>query len=158
MMRRKLCLLVILFFLLVGKERSYCAQQEHEISIAAECVAFLAEHPSLIRIIISLPCSFEYWILDLHQKQRGWYTCKFFYAVGYRTELFYNNMFYLDFYMNFCSLLFWLFIVGSKELAIINLFLMNMNIRMTENFYFVFVISILDCLYWLKEKLSSQRH
>ena len=61
--------------------------------------------------------SFSYWLFDLYQEQPGWYTCKFFYAVGYRTRLFYDR-FYLDFFIRPVMMLLFFIWSSLKELRL----------------------------------------
>ena len=121
-MRRKLWLLLILFLFLVGRE-SCCASQEQNQgqnigqnqrqnigqNIGIDLYAFVPDcvkkNKFLSFTISVLFNGLLYWIFDLHQKHEGWYTCKFYYAAGYRTKLFYNRI-YLDFFIHLTILAF----------------------------------------------------
>ena len=161
-MRRKLWMLLILFLFLVGRE-SCCALQE-QVALMNKfndnSEKSRKEYPFVHYISRSLIYTFSYWYFDLHQKEEGWYTCKFYYAAGYRTKLFYNRI-YLDFYMNF------LFSLSSLlckwyERLIHELFMMNINVRIYRDFYIVLIIPILYCVQgmflFFTTRFSSQKH
>ena len=161
-MRRKLWMLLILFLFLVCRE-SCCASsasaqgqnQGREIDqTAVVLVTAITGVPILGMYLLN---SLGYWYFDLHQKEEGWYNCKFYYASGYRTKLFYNRI-YLDFYSSLLS-----FLVYYKcSNSFLGFFMMNINVRIYRDFYFVFPIPVLDCLNMLfdffKKKFSSQEH
>ena len=145
-MRRKLWLLLILFLLLVGRE-SCCASNiniplPEPLQIGFDFVRnFREEHWILSYILLDVPCiSLWYWYFDLHQKEEGWYTCKFYYAGGYRTKLFYNRI-YLDFYYS-------LFKIGAL------FFFVNINVRIYRDFYFVLYIPVLELLFLVGTRIA----
>ena len=169
-MRRKLWLLLILSLFLVGRE-SCCASQgqnqeqdqeqnkeqnqEQDIDPAAEKLVTAIAGVFLLGMY--LLNSLGYWYFDLHQKEEGWYTCKFYYASGYRTKLFYNRI-YLDFYSSLPQFLF----SYKYHESFLGFFTMNINVRIYRDFYFVFPIPVLYYLNMLfdffKTKFSSQEH
>ena len=143
-MRRKLWLLLILFLFLVGRE-SCCAS-------LGRCI---------MRVFwLGLLFLFDgalYRYFDLHQKKEGWYTCKLYYAAGYRTKLFYNRI-YLDFYSSLPS-----FIVrGGVFKSFLCFFMMNINVRINRDLYIIFAIPVLYYLQkiflFFKTRFSSQGH
>ena len=162
-MRRKLWLLVILFLFLVGRESCCAAQeqsQEKDQEQSQEKDIDPAEAPAtaiagVFILGLYLLNSFSYWIFDLHQKEEGWYTCKFYYASGYRTKLFFNRI-YLDFYYSY----FWLACGFIREKPFSYFFIMNINVRIYRDFYIVFCIPVLFSLQkiflFFKTKFSSQ--
>lgn len=135
-MRRKLWLLLILFLFLVGRE-SCCASsaqtqsQGKKLSIG-EQLAYIGSG--------TLVNSLRYWIFDLHQKKKGWYTCKFYHAAGYRTKLFYNRL-YLDFYYSLPILLL-ACLLPVKVFILLFLVIMNINVRIYRDFYIVISIPL----------------
>jgi len=140
-MRRKLWLLLILFLFLVGRE-SYCASNINiplpkPLQRGFDFVRnFREEHWILSYILLDVPCiSLWYWYFDLHQKKEGWYTCKFYYAGGYRTKLFYNRI-YLDFYYS-------LFKIDALFFAV------NINVRIYRDFYIVLPINVIPILFFV---------
>lgn len=166
-MRRKLWLLLILFLFLVGRE-SCCASsspaqeqnQEQDIGQSQEQNIGQNVHIDPTAVVLGTTIAgvlilgmflldpLLYWYFDLHQKEEGWYTCKFFYAGGYRTKLFYNRI-YLDFYYS----LPYFFILFIK---------MNINVRIYRDFYIIFSIPVLYYLrkifLFLKKRFSSPVH
>lgn len=145
-MRRKLWLLLILFFSLVGRE-SCCASSAsaqgqksgQDIDKTAEVIGV-----GVYAIGMFMLESIMYWYFDLHQKEEGRYTCKFNYAAGYRTKLFFNRI-YLDFYYSLPKMI----LLGSEN-GLPGLvgysFFININIRIYCDFYFVFLLAILQPL------------
>ena len=145
-MRRKLWLLLILFLFLVGRERC-CASQGLVNAIREGFKSWekLTEsHRFLFPILKVFFTSLGYWYFDLHQKEKGWYTCKFFYAGGYRTKLFYNRI-YFDFYSSFPRM-----IVGFCRNGFLGIvffsFWININIRIYRDFYIVLSKPVLPIL------------
>lgn len=135
-------LLLILFLFLVGRERC-CASQGLVNAIREGFNSWekLTErHRFLFPILKVFFTSLGYWYFDLHQKEKGWYTCKFFYAGGYRTKLFYNRI-YLDFYYS-------LFKIGAL------FFLVNINVRIYRDFYFVLYIPVLELLFLVGTRIA----
>ena len=157
-MRRKLWLLLILFLFLVGRE-SCCASQEQ---LLEEIQALQEEQQSgggnsvLNSILTVFFTSLGYWYFDLHQKKKGWYTCKFYYAAGYRTKLFYNRV-YFDFYSSFPRMIVGLcFSIPLMRLGLYKncllfvlsfSFWININIRINPDFYIVLPIPVLLLLF-----------
>ena len=159
-MRRKLWLLLILFLFLVGRE-SCCASQEQNqgknigqnqeqnIGLCESLLRgfdsvqkFRENHKFLFGISGVLFGSLSYWLFDLHQKGKGWYTCKFYYAGGYRTKLFYNRI-YFDFYSSFPRMIIGLYKYGVLRGLVGFSFLININVRIYRGFYIVFTIPVL---------------
>ncbi len=130
-MRRKLWFLLIFFLFLVGRE-SYCASQRQNQVLELSFKNVIASNLFLNSI---------YWIFDLHQKKEGWYTCKFYYAAGYRTRLFYNR-FYLDFHYKALFLIAGL-VSRCLPLFVFFLCIMNINVRIYRGFYIVIPIPVL---------------
>ena len=168
-MRRKLWLLLILFLSLVGRE-SCCASsasaqeqnQEQDIGQNQGIGPAVAVLGRCIMRVFGLGLLFLldgalYRYFDLHQKKEGWYTCKFYYAAGYRTKLFYNRI-YLDFYSSLPSFLF----RGARLKSFLCFFMMNINVRINRDFYIIFAIPVLYYLQkiflFLKTRFSSQGH
>lgn len=160
-MRRKLWLLLFLSLFIVGRE-SYCASNiniplPEPLQRGFDFVRnFREEHWILSYILLDVPCiSLWYWYFDLHQKKEGWYTCKFYYAGGYITKLFYKRI-YLDFYYSY----FWLACGFIMEKPFSYFFFMNINVRIYRDFYIVFCIPVLFSLQkiflFFKKKFSSQ--
>lgn len=132
-MRRKLWLLLILSLFLMGRE-SCCALSDSTQKVVSKL--------NLERTIESvLFTSFIYWIFDLHQKEEGWYTCKFYYAAGYRTRLFYNRI-YLDFHYKALFIIVGL-VIRCLPFSVLSLCIMNINIRIYRGFYIVIGIPVL---------------
>ena len=158
-MRRKLWMLLILFLFLVGRE-SCCALQE-QVALMNKfndnSEKSRKEYPFVHYISRSLIYTFSYWYFDLHQKEEGWYTCKFYYASGYRTKLFFNRI-YLDFYYSY----FWLACGFIREKPFSYFFIMNINVRIYRDFYIVLIIPILYCVQgmflFFTTRFSSQKH
>lgn len=146
-MRRNLWMLLILFLFIVGRE-SCCASsasaqeqfQGQDISPAEVklWLVIVVGVQALVNCII-------YWIFDLHQKEKGWYTCKFFYAAGYRTKLFYNRI-YLDFFSSFPAMITSCRIFGCLRGIVLFSFLININVRIYRGFYIVLTIPVLFVL------------
>ena len=145
-------MLLILFLFLVSRE-SCCASQGQNIeqsqeqniigqNIVQTAVVLLGIAIAGVFILgLFILESIIYWYFDLHQKQEGWYTCKFYYAAGYRTKLFYNRI-YLDFFSSFPQM-----ITGLCQHGLLALvgysFLININVRIYRDFYIVFTYDIL---------------
>ena len=149
-MRRKLWLLLILFLFLVGRE-SCCASQEQNQEqnqgqnidpAAGASQSVVEQRPFYFFILDVCYISLWYWIFDLHQKQEGWYTCKFYYAAGYRTKLFYNRI-YFDFFSSFPQMILGLYQYDFLLGLVGSLFLFNINVRIYRDFYIVFTIPVL---------------
>ena len=143
-MRRKLWLLVILFLFLVGRESCCAAQEEKEEQDIVQTAVGAIVGVSFILYNIS------YWYFDLHQKEEGWYNCKFYYASGYRTKLFFNRI-YLDFYYSY----FWLAFGFIVKKPFSFLFIMNINVRIYRDFYIVISISVLHILFSMVGIIAS---
>ena len=176
-MRRKLWLLLILFLFLVGRE-SCCASQEQPFFTREDIQALQAlnEEPqeeeqsgggnSVLNFIIDVCLtSFVYRYFDLHQKEKGWYACKFFYAAGYRTKLFYKRV-YFDFYSSFPRMILPSLCVSiplmSKGLykacllLVLSLsFFININIRIKPDFYIVIPIVVLPIILFSVVRIAS---
>ena len=137
-MGRKLWLLLILSLFIVGRE-SCCASQGQNIGLCEQLQRVIdsgqkfVESHKILLFTIGVPCTFLwYWYFDLHQKEEGWYTCKFYYAAGYRTKLFYNRI-YLDFYYS----------LFRPDLFF---FVVNINVRIYHDFYIFLPIPVLPIL------------
>ena len=167
-MRRKLWLLLILFLSLVGRESCCASSASARVQIQEQNIGQSQGQNKGIGLagavlwwcIVVVLNGVVYWYFDLHQKKEGWYTCKFYYAAGYRTKLFYNRI-YLDFFSSFPKM-----ILGLRRyglLALVGcLFFININVRIYHDFYIVFAIPVLHCLHeiflFFKTRFPSQGH
>lgn len=148
-MRRKLWMLLILFLFLVGRESCCAAQEENQGQNIGQNQGQDIEQTAagaIARVSFML-YNISYWYFDLHQKEEGWYNCKFYYASGYRTKLFFNRI-YLDFYYSY----FWLAVGFIVKKPFSYLFIMNINVRIYRDFYIVIPISVLKFLFLMVGK------